>query len=53
MLNSDWPIGPVGVRTFAASDKVESVETTLEGLWWDRPFTLEGIDISASGPRCT
>jgi beta-lactamase class A len=48
MLNSDWPIGPVGVGTLAASDKVESVETTMEGLWWDRPFTFAGVDISAS-----
>ncbi|OMC40360.1 serine hydrolase [Mycobacterium sp. IS-1264] len=48
MLNSDWPIGPVGVRTLAAPDKVESVETTMEGLWWDRPFTLGGVDIGAS-----
>jgi beta-lactamase class A len=48
MLNSDWPIGPVGVGTLAAADKVESVETTMAGLWWDRPFTLNGVDISAS-----
>jgi beta-lactamase class A len=48
MLNSDWPIGPVGVGTLAAPEKVESVETTMEGLWWDRPFTLDGVDISAS-----
>jgi beta-lactamase class A len=48
MLNSDWPIGPVGVGTLAAPDKVESVETTMEGLWWDRPFTFDGVDISAS-----
>lgn len=48
MLNSDWPIGPVGVRTLAAPDKVESVETTMEALWWDRPFTLNGVDIGAS-----
>ncbi len=48
MLNSDWPIGPVGVRTLAAPDKVDSVETTMEGLWWDRPFTLDGVDITAS-----
>ncbi|MGO9385135.1 MAG: Cpe/LpqF family protein [Mycobacterium sp.] len=51
MLNSDWPIGPVGVGTLAAPDKVESVETTMEGLWWDRPFTLDGVDISASVAR--
>jgi len=48
MLNSDWPIGPVGVRTLAAPHQVESVETTMEELWWDRPFTLNGVDIGAS-----
>lgn len=48
MLNSDWPIGPVGVRTLAAPDQVESVQSTMEALWWDRPFTLNGVDIGAS-----
>jgi beta-lactamase class A len=48
MLNSDWPIGPVGVGTLASPDQVESVETTMEGLWWDRPFTLASVDIGAS-----
>lgn len=48
MLNSDWPIGPVGVGTLAIPDKVDSVEATMEGLWWDRPFTLAGVDIGAS-----
>ncbi|BBZ41880.1 serine hydrolase [Mycobacterium conspicuum] len=48
MLNSDWPIGPVGVGTLAIPDKVESVVKTMEGLWWDRPFTLDHVDISAS-----
>ncbi|OBK14067.1 serine hydrolase [Mycobacterium asiaticum] len=48
MLNSDWPIGPVGVRTLAAADQVEAVEATMEGLWWDRPFTLSGIYIGAN-----
>jgi beta-lactamase class A len=48
MLNSDWPIGPVGVGTLAAPDQVESVTTTMERLWWDRPFTLGGVDIGAS-----
>jgi beta-lactamase class A len=47
MLNSDWPIGPVGVRTLAAPDLVDSVVTTMEGLWWDRPFTFDGVDIRA------
>jgi beta-lactamase class A len=48
MLNSDWPIGPVGVRTLAAPDQVNSVETTMEELWWDRPFTVDSVDIGAS-----
>jgi beta-lactamase class A len=48
MLNSDWPIGPVGVGTLASPDQVSSIETTMEGLWWDRPFTLDTVDISAS-----
>ncbi|WP_253849118.1 class A beta-lactamase-related serine hydrolase [Mycobacterium asiaticum] len=48
MLNSDWPIGPVGVRTLAAADQVESVEATMETLWWDRPFKLSGIYIGAN-----
>ncbi len=47
MLNSDWPIGPVGVGTLAAPDLVRQVDTTMEELWWDRPFTLHGVDISA------
>lgn len=47
MLNSDWPIGPIGVATLAAPDKVEQVVTTMESLWWDRPFRLDGVDISA------
>lgn len=47
MLNSDWPIGPVGVATLAAPDKVDQVVTTMESLWWDRPFRLDGVDIRA------
>jgi beta-lactamase class A len=47
MLNSDWPIGPVGVRTLAAVDMVESVDRMMDALWWDRPFTVNGVDISA------
>jgi beta-lactamase class A len=47
MLNSDWPIGPIGVHTLAAPDKVDSVERTMEELWWDRPFVLDGVDLSA------
>lgn len=48
MLNSDWPIGPVGVGTLAAKDKVDSIETAMERLWWDRPFIFDGVDLSAS-----
>ncbi len=47
MLNSDWPIGPVGVRTLATQDMVESVEGDMERLWWDRPFTLHDVDVRA------
>jgi beta-lactamase class A len=47
MLNSDWPIGPVGVGTLAARNMVKPVETMMEKLWWDRPFTLSGVDIKA------
>lgn len=48
MLNSDWPIGPVGVRTLAAADQVDSVEATMETLWWDRPFRLSGIYVGSN-----
>ncbi|MCV6973156.1 serine hydrolase [Mycobacterium bourgelatii] len=48
MLNSDWPIGPVGVATLAVEDQVDSVENTMESLWWDRPFAFDGVDIGAS-----
>ncbi|GFG74205.1 hypothetical protein MBOT_15700 [Mycobacterium botniense] len=47
MLNSDWPIGEVGVRTLAAPAMVESVQRAMEALWWDRPFTIDSIDITA------
>jgi beta-lactamase class A len=47
MLNSDWPIGPVGVRTLAAPDKVDDVGTKLDAIWWDRPFTVTGVEIGA------
>jgi beta-lactamase class A len=47
MLNSDWPIGPIGVGTLATHNMVTPVEATMEKLWWDRPFTLSGVDIKA------
>lgn len=48
MLNSDWPIGPVGVGTLATPGQIGSVEHTMAELWWDRPFTVEGVAIGAS-----
>lgn len=48
MLNSDWPIGEIGVGTLAAPGQVDTVKTTMEALWWDRPFALAGVDIGAS-----
>lgn len=47
MINSDWPIGPVGVRTLAAPAEVDDVAAALERLWWDRPITVTGIDVGA------
>ena len=47
MLNSDWPIGPVSVRTLATPEMVEPVAATMDSLWWDRPYTLAGVDIGA------
>jgi beta-lactamase class A len=47
MINSDWPIGPIGVATLATADMIKPVEAKLEGLWWDRPFTMRGVDIKA------
>jgi len=47
MLNSDWPIGPIGVATLATGHMVKPVEASMEALWWDRPFTLSGVDIKA------
>ena len=47
MLNSDWPIGPNGIRTLAAPKIMDDVGTTMDKIWWDRPFTLTGLDIGA------
>ncbi|CAJ1579181.1 serine hydrolase [[Mycobacterium] wendilense] len=47
MLNSDWPIGHVGVETLAAPDQVDAVVTTMDGLWWDRPYTLSAVEFGA------
>jgi beta-lactamase class A len=47
MLNSDWPIGPVGVKTLAAAPQVDDVAFMMDRMWWDRPFTVSGIDYGA------
>lgn len=47
MLNSDWPIGPIGVGTLAAPDKVDDITAKLDRIWWDRPFTVTGVEIGA------
>ncbi|MGE2714711.1 serine hydrolase, partial [Mycolicibacterium litorale] len=47
MLNSDWPIGDVNVRTMAVEDQVDHVIDAMGNLWWDRPITATGVDIRA------
>ncbi|MGK2870569.1 MAG: serine hydrolase [Mycobacterium sp.] len=47
MLNSDWPIGPVGVATLAVPERAEEVAGQLEMMWLDRPYTVAGVDIGA------
>lgn len=47
MLNSDWPIGPNGTKTLAAPDLVEYVWLTMDSMWYDRPYTLAGIEFGA------
>lgn len=47
MLNSDWPIGPTNVATLATPSAAGGVQATMENLWWDRPFTVIGVDYNA------
>jgi beta-lactamase class A len=47
MLNSDWPIGTVGVRTMAAPQMVNGITSAMGNLWSDRPLTVSGISIGA------
>jgi beta-lactamase class A len=47
MLNSDWPIGTVGVRTMAAPELVNGITSAMGNLWLDRPITVSGIEIGA------
>jgi beta-lactamase class A len=47
MLNSDWPIGPNGIRTLADPKIMDDVGVTMDKIWWDRPFTLTDLEIGA------
>ena len=47
MINSEWPIGTVGVATMAAPDQVNGVTSAMGNLWLDRPITVSGIEIRA------
>ncbi|MCG5431442.1 serine hydrolase [Mycobacterium sp. MYCO198283] len=47
MLNSDWPIGENGVKTLAAPDMVQPISRLMDGLWWDRPYTVSSVDVGA------
>jgi beta-lactamase class A len=47
MLNSNWPIGTIGVATLAAPAKVDDVAFVMDKMWWDQPFTVSGIDVGA------
>ena len=47
MINSEWPIGTVGVRTMAAPPQVDGITSAMGNLWLDRPITVAGIDIGA------
>jgi beta-lactamase class A len=51
MLNSEWPIGTVGVRTMAAPEQVNGVTSAMGNLWLDRPITVSGIEIGAGQAR--
>jgi len=51
MLNSDWPIGTASVTTLATAEMVDPIEAVMERLWWDRPYTLTGVDIGAGSAR--
>ena len=51
MLNSDWPIGTFSVQTLAAPDMVDQVTATMDPLWYDRPYTLTGVEIGAGSAR--
>ena len=47
MVNSEWPIGTVGVRTMAAPEQVNFITAAMGNLWVDRPITVSRIDVGA------
>ena len=47
MVNSEWPIGTVGVRTMAAPQQVKAITSAMGNLWLDRPITVSGVDFGA------
>ena len=51
MLNSDWPIGTQSIATLAAPDMIEPITATMDSLWWDRPYTLTGVEVGAGSAR--
>src|SRR5262245_19349368 len=53
MLNSDWPIGPNGIRTLAVPKIMDDVGVTMDKIWWDRPFTVTGVEIGAGHATLT
>lgn len=47
MLNSEWPIGTASVATLAAPDMIDPITATMDRMWWDRPYSMTGVDIGA------
>jgi beta-lactamase class A len=47
MLNSDWPIGTESIKTLAGPDQVDFVTAAMDQLWWERPYTVAGIQLGA------
>jgi beta-lactamase class A len=47
MVNSEWPIGTVGVRTMAIPEQVNFITSAMGNLWVDRPITVTGIEVGA------
>jgi beta-lactamase class A len=39
------------VATLAAPDMIDPITASLESLWWDRPYTLTGVDIGAGSAK--